>query len=455
MYTRILVPVDNSRHSNEAVLQASALAERAGATVVAFHAYAAQLHETRFRQMEPALPAPYGNPETLRDSRAVHETLISDGLRIISESYLDHTEALCDRPGVRVERQLAEGTNYVEILAEIGRDGCDLVALGALGLGARRRSLIGSVSERVLRRSPIDVLLVRKRQPRSHGVIALTDGSTAATTAVDTALELGRALDEPVEIVSVFDPQFHVAAFKSISGVLAGEHAQRFRFDEQRQLHEQIIDGGLEKLYGGYLQAAASRSDPADRRVETTLLKGKPFQAILDHADERKPALLVAGRFGRHHTEHADVGSTVENIARLARCSVLVVTREGAPREDRLSWEPDAEARLEQIPAGPIRELARSRVEELARRHGLSSVTADVLETKYRQWAEGSARATSELTWTDEASRRVARIPEFVRGMIVNAIEVFARERGASEVTPELVDQARLHWAETGRFHRP
>ena len=454
MYTRILLPVDNSRHSDEAVVQVSALAEWAGATVVAFHAYAARLHETRFRQMEPALPAPYSSPEKLSGSRAVHGTLISDGLRIISESYLDHAEKLC-RLKVTFERRLAEGTNYVEILGEIARDGCDLVALGALGLGARRRSLIGSVSERVLRRSPIDVLLVRKRPRGSHGVIALTDGSAAATKAVDTALELGRALDEPVEIVSVFDPQFHVAAFKSISGVLAGEQAQRFRFDEQRRLHEQIIDGGLEKLYGGYLQDAASRSDPADRRVETTLLTGKPFQAILDHADEKKPALLVAGRFGRHHTEHADLGSTAENIARLASCSVLVVAGEAAPREDRLSWEPDAELRLEQIPAGPIRELARSRVEELARRHGLVSVTADVLDTKYRQWAEGSARATSELRWTDEASQRIARIPEFVRGMIINALEAYARERGASEVTPELVDQARRHWAETGRFHRP
>ena len=455
MYARILVPVDNSQHSDEAVLQAAALAGRADGTVVAFHAYAARLHETRFRQMEPALPAPYSSPEKLSGSRAVHETLISDGLRIISESYLDHAEKLCRQLEVTFERRLAEGTNYVEILEEIGRDGCDLVALGALGLGARRRSLIGSVSERVLRRAPIDVLLVRKRPPGSRGVIALTDGSAAATKAVDSALRLGRTLGESVEIVSVFDPQFHVAAFKSISGVLAEEQAQRFRFDEQRSLHEQIIDGGLEKLYGGYLETAARMAEAAGQRVETTLLQGKPLQRILDHADERRPVLIIAGRFGRHRTEHADLGSTAENIARLATCGVLVVTGEVLPLEDRLSWAPDAEAQLEQVPAGPLRELTRQRVEVLARRLGLSSVTAEVLDRKYRQWAEGSARATSELTWTDEASQRIARIPEFVRGMIVNALEAYARERGTSEVTPDLVDQARRHWAETGRFHRP
>lgn len=455
MYARILTPVDNSKHSDEAVRLAAALAGQLGATVVAFHAYAARLHETRFRQMEPALPAPYGNPDKLRGSRAVHETLISDGLRIISDSYLDHAEELCRRRNVAFERRLAEGTNYVEILEEIARDSCDLVALGALGLGARGRSLIGSVSERVLRRSPIDVLLVRKPQRGSRGVIALTDGSAPATKGVDTALRLGRASGEPVEVVSVFDPQFHVAAFKSISGVLSEEQAKLFRFDVQRKLHSEIIDGGLEKLYRGYLEAAARMADAAAQRVETTLLEGKPFQRILDHADERRPSLLVAGRFGRHRTEHADLGSTAENVARLASCSVLVVTGELPPPDDPLSWAPEAEAQLEQVPAGPLRELTRQRVEVLARRLGLSSVTAEVLDKKYRQWAEGSARATSELTWTDEASRRIARIPEFVRGMIVNALEAYARERGASEVTPDLVDQARRHWAETGRFHRP
>lgn len=454
MYERILVPVDNSKHSDEAMRLASALAGRLGATVVGFHAYAARLHETRFRQMEPALPAPYGNPEHLRGSWAVHETLISDGLRIVSQSYLDHAEKVCRERDIAFEHRLAEGTNYVEILREIGRDGCDLVALGALGLGARRRSLIGSVSERVLRRSPIDVLLARKPPHGSRGVIALTDGSDAAAKAVDTALRLGRATGEPVEVASVFDPQFHVAAFKSISAVLSEELAQRFRFDEQRTLHEEIIDGGLAKLYRGYLEAAACMAEAAGQRVETTLLRGKPFQRVLDHADQRRPSLLVVGRFGRHRTDQADLGSTTENVARLAGCSVLVVAGE-LPPPDRLPWAPDAEARLEQVPAGMMRELTRQRVEVLARRLGRPLVTVEVLDEKYREWAEGSARGRSELRWSPEASRRVGRIPAFVRGMVVEAIEAYALRLGAVEVTPELVDQARRSWAETGRFHRP
>ena len=52
----------------------------------------------------------------------MHETLISDGLRVISDSYLDHAEELCRRRNVAFERRLAEGANYVEILQEIAED---------------------------------------------------------------------------------------------------------------------------------------------------------------------------------------------------------------------------------------------------------------------------------------------------------------------------------------------
>jgi nucleotide-binding universal stress UspA family protein len=313
--------------------------------------------------------------------------LISDGLRIISESYLDHAQEICQEREVLFERRVAEGRNYVEILREIGRDGYGLVALGALGLGARRRSLIGSVSERVLRRSPIDVLLARKTPPDSVGILAAVDGSPNSFKAVDTALQLGRALGQPVEVVSVFDPQFHVVAFRSIANVLSEEGAKLFRFQEQQKLHEEIIDKGLEKLYKGHLDTAAQMAERAGQPLKTTLLQGKAFQQVLDHVDHEKPLLLVAGRFGLHRTEYADMGSTSENLARLARCSVLVVDGELVPEqrqipqpqpEPEIRWTEEAEARLENVPPF-ARGMARQAIEGYARQHGYAEVTEAVM----------------------------------------------------------------------------
>jgi radical SAM protein with 4Fe4S-binding SPASM domain len=54
-----------------------------------------------------------------------------------------------------------------------------------------------------------------------------------------------------------------------------------------------------------------------------------------------------------------------------------------------------------------------------------------------------SAPATHDLTWSPEAEARLARIPSFVRGVVAGRLEKFARERGATEVTAELMAEVR------------
>jgi nucleotide-binding universal stress UspA family protein len=56
MYKQIYIPVDNSDHSNMAIDIAILLAKQFGSKVVGSHAYAAKLHDRRFKQMEAGLP---------------------------------------------------------------------------------------------------------------------------------------------------------------------------------------------------------------------------------------------------------------------------------------------------------------------------------------------------------------------------------------------------------------
>jgi len=46
------------------------------------------------------------------------------------------------------------------------------------------------------------------------------------------------------------------------------------------------------------------------------------------------------------------------------------------------------------------------------------------------------------IPWTRDAEARLERIPVFVRGMAVKAIEGFAKEQGAKEITPTIMDEA-------------
>jgi predicted RNA-binding Zn-ribbon protein involved in translation (DUF1610 family) len=51
--------------------------------------------------------------------------------------------------------------------------------------------------------------------------------------------------------------------------------------------------------------------------------------------------------------------------------------------------------------------------------------------------------ARSSTAWSVEAQERLARVPNFVRGMVKKIYADYARERGIAEITPAVMDTAR------------
>ncbi len=121
------------------------------------------------------------------------------------------------------------------------------------------------------------------------------------------------------------------------------------------------------------------------------------------------------------------------------------------------SWTPEAEARLAEIPEF-CRDLTRWRVEWTARKLGLgTTITPAEMEVKYELWGRVShaieERDRDALPWTDSARNRFERIPDFVRGQVLEAIEGNARTLGLSEVNDAVVDLVIAQWIDTGDFH--
>ena len=94
--------------------------------------------------------------------------------------------------------------------------------LGSLGVGAVKDSVIGSNTERVIRRiRNSDMFIIKNTEPMNNGkIVVAVDGSPYSFGGLMTGLALGKAFNRPVEVISAFDPYFHYAAFHSISGVL-------------------------------------------------------------------------------------------------------------------------------------------------------------------------------------------------------------------------------------------
>ena len=376
MYSNIMVAVDNSQWSDWATDVAVDLARKMGASLTGTHVYAAQLHGVRFRQVEPGLPEQYQTEEMLRRQRGIHHDLIGRGMGIISDSYLDVFEGKCRQAGLAARRKVFEGRHYVELVRDTEESGYDLVVLGAHGLGRVGRSVLGSVCERVTRLVKCDALVVHDQRPLTCGPLAVAlDGSAHSFAALRVALCLSHIYRNRVLAVAAYDPFFHGVAFRSLAGVLSGEAAKLFRFEAQERLHGEIIDDGLATVYRSHLLRAQALAEKEGISIDIRVLRGKPFDAVASAVEEADPSLLLVGRVGLHHEAGVTLGSTAENLLRLAGCNVLVanqsaekaepeaVTMEANAVQPEGRWSEEARQRPGRVPLAS----SRTAVSSLAR----------------------------------------------------------------------------------------
>ena len=428
MYREIFAPVDNSQHSDWAVDRAIEVCRKTNGRITGNHVYAARLHDVRFRQLETGLPARFQTAEELKRQRKIHDKLIEKGLQLIADSFLDQCGKRCEAAGVTLTRQLLEGINYEEIVNEVNRgtghlpgligfdpnraagydggekvrgdvqlgaDGrliaededqaarlvgssgrqYDLLVIGAHGLGRQPLSALGGVAGRVLRGIEKDALIVRDDRPFEGGrFLVCVDGSSYSYRAMRAALELAQAFGASLYVCSAFDVEYHHVVFHNIKDVLSYQASKVFKFEEQEELHNNIIDKGLLRLCQANLKRAEVMAQEfPDVPIKTQILIGKPFQVIQQWAAEIQPSLLVLARHGAHRIEGTDLGSQAENLLRGAPCNTLLTGTVGIRPEDipwieedgqaGLPWAPDAEVRILRVP--PFAQgIARRAVEE-------------------------------------------------------------------------------------------
>jgi nucleotide-binding universal stress UspA family protein len=388
MYKHILVPVDNSDYSNRAIDLAVELGRASRARLTGCHVYAAKLHDYRFKQMEYTLPEEYKDEQELERQRKIHDSLIAMGLQLISDSYLDVMGRRAEEAGLAFERKMMDGKHYKALIDDAVASDYDLVVMGALGMGAVKDSQLGSVTERFVRRVTTDTLVVRNHdalKDQQGAIVVGLDGSPQSFHGLKIGIALAKALGRPLQAVAVYDPYLHYAMFNGIVGVLNEKASKIFRFKEQEQLHEEIIDTGLAKIYQSHLEIGRKLAAEDGVDLAITLLDGKCFEKILTFARKEQPWLLILGRVGVHSDEHeVDLGSNTENLLRLAPCNVLLTGGKFYPpldvkAEEIISWTEEAEARMERVPP-QVKGVARTALLRYAIEQGHTVITNKVID---------------------------------------------------------------------------
>ncbi len=306
MYNSIHVPLDNSDHSNAAMQLGVALGEAFDARLVGSHVYAAKLHDVRFKQMEFTLPDEYKEETELEKQRKIHDALIARGLHLISDSYLDQMGTLSEEKGLNFERKHFDGRNFEALVGDIREDDYDLVIMGALGQGAVRDSQVGSVCERILRRTEVDSLVIRNADVDGFGsagdIAVALDGSAHSYGALKGAIALAAKTGKNIQVVAV------------------------------------LGDSAVEaELLNKHLEVAAKLVEKAGLTATTKALTGETIASLRDYMVDAKPWALALGRVGIDGRSE-DIGSTTDNLLRVASANLLITSQ---------SWRPGAEAEVE------------------------------------------------------------------------------------------------------------
>lgn len=462
-YRHILLAADSSDHANHGASEAVALARLWGAQVTGAHVYAAKMHDLRFRQMEGGLPEQFREEQELERQRDVHDDLIARGLSIITDSYLDQVERACRAEDVAFTRCSLEGKNYRELVREANSGNHDLLVLGAMGLGAVQGGRLGSVCQRVARRTDIDTLVIKDpaRRLAEGPIVVAVDGSPRAYGGLLTAIALAAAWRVPVKVVAAFDPYYHYVAFHRIAGVLSEEAGKVFRFKDQEKLHEEIIDSGLARIYEGHLKVAESIAAEHGMSIETRLLDGKPHDAIERYLREVNPSLLVIGKLGIHADPELDIGGNAENMLRNVDCAVLLSQRQHRPAVDQVaevttSWTNEAEQRMQNVPTF-VRDMARMAILRYAQERGHTVITERIVEEATASLMPGHAeaamaeivaadaagelgrrRSDDELDWSADAQSLLQSVEDpALRGNLAMRAEKKARVAGSATVERE------------------
>jgi nucleotide-binding universal stress UspA family protein len=141
---RILVPTDFSKHSHNALGYAAAFAEKFGAELFLLHV----VQDLALFIPEAVSVAPPAVPPIEQMTAAVREALD----RLVRENDLGRLTVHCE---------VREGTPFYEIIQFAREAEIDLIIMGTHGRSGLAHVLLGSVSERVVRKAPCPVLTVR------------------------------------------------------------------------------------------------------------------------------------------------------------------------------------------------------------------------------------------------------------------------------------------------------
>jgi nucleotide-binding universal stress UspA family protein len=294
-FKQILCPIDFSEASSHAIDQAAAVAGYYQSRITALHVVAPLFAVAGVATS----PDEAGEVDRFR--------------RLTTEEF-----APASAKGIRVEAFVDVGQPASTILDRAVSLPADLIVIGTHGTSGFQHLVLGSVTEKVLRKATCPVLTVPPRAQATSQLpfkrlLCAVDFSDASLDAVRSALSLTQESGSTLTLLHVLEWPWEEPPPPQLEQLPV---EQGFALAEFRRYSEESAKKRLESLIPPSVPTS---------RVSTRLINGKPYVQILHVAAEEQADLIVLGVYGRNPLDLALFGSTTNQVVRRATCPVLTI----------------------------------------------------------------------------------------------------------------------------------
>ena len=291
MYRTILVPLDGSPFSEQALPLATRVAQAVGARLVLMQA-------TR------CLGEPGPQTSALQARMTEH-----------ARQYLGLIADRLVATGLTVDVAVRSTAPEEAIPSAADDIGADLIIMTTHGRSGLGRMVHGSVAEAVLTNSVLPVLLVRvvkkprgAPEPAEHVVVVPVDGTPFAEAALPHAVALAKAMDGVVRLLRVIVPP--------------GAVSPRY-VDEPDVVMEMVKQDQSEAQR--YLETTGEALRVQGVPVEVSLRIGSAAPSILDESKTPGVELVVMTTHARTGWDRVRYGSVAQDVLRWGETPVLFV----------------------------------------------------------------------------------------------------------------------------------
>ena len=300
MAKNILLPLDGSAFSEQAVRFGCALAQAHGGSI-----HLVKVHSTPTAMVQP-------------DGYAYFAAGVDKDLRESEARNLADTAAEVRACGVPVKTHLATG-GIVEALKEyVAQEHIDLIVMTTHGRGGLSRAWLGSVADSLVRAVTVPVVLLRPRNcppqtncfqyPPRHILVPL-DGSDLSEEIIDRALAISSPAVPQLTLLQVVPPPMEIPAAESIVA-----------FSELDRDVKKMRESALE-----YLNAVARKLRKRGIAAETrVVVQSQTALAILEQSLDCGADLIAMVTHGRTGWARVALGSVADKVLRSTSVPLLL-----------------------------------------------------------------------------------------------------------------------------------